>query len=66
MTLDASGSAQFTDPASASRPMCMYRLQNIVVTAPTLQIHAAAGGPVTLSGAGQSGQVYNVTLRRIS
>jgi hypothetical protein len=27
MTLDASGAGEFTDPAGASRPSCIYRLR---------------------------------------
>ncbi len=59
MTLDATGSGQFTDPEGASGPSRLYRLASIAVTAPTLQIQAVAGA-VTLSGTGQSGQMYNV------
>jgi fibronectin type 3 domain-containing protein len=51
MTTDDIGSFAFTDPAGTSSPIRMYRLQNIAVTPPTLQIQAAAGDPgsVTLT-----------------
>ena len=60
VTPDASGSFTFAAPAGTSRPICMYRLQRVEVTAPRLQICASAGGPVILSGTGQAGQTYNV------
>jgi hypothetical protein len=60
VTIDDGGSFQFTDPAASSRPKSFYRLQTLVVMPPKLQIRASAGGPVTLSGTGQAGQMYNV------
>ena len=60
VTPDASGSFTFTDPAGTSLPMCLYRLQLVQVTTPNLQICASPDGTVTLSGAGQAGQTYNV------
>jgi hypothetical protein len=59
VTADASGAFAFTDPAGASRPKLLYRLQSVVVAAPVLQIHIA-GGLAILSGTGQGGQTYNV------
>jgi hypothetical protein len=56
LTLDETGLGEFTDPAGTSQPSRMYRLQSIAP--PTLQIQAAAGGPVVLSGTGQSGLSY--------
>jgi hypothetical protein len=60
VTPDANGSFTFTDPAGTSLPMCLYRLQLVQVTTPNLQICASPDGTVTLSGAGQAGQTYNV------
>lgn len=60
VTINAGGTFTFTDPAGADQPSRMYRLQSITVTPPRLQIQAAAGNPVVLSGTGQSGQTYNV------
>ena len=60
ITLDATGSGQFTDPASTSLPKNFYRLQSISLTLPKLQIRASAGGPVVLSGTGPAGHSYNV------
>ncbi len=61
VTLDASGSAQFTDPAGNSRPVCLYDLQRSVATPPRLAIQAVpGGGPVILSVTGQPDQTYDV------
>lgn len=60
VTIDGSGSFQFSDPAAQSRPRRMYRLERITVTPPRLQIYAAAGGPVILDATGESGQTYTV------
>lgn len=60
LTLDASGSGTFTDPAGTSRPRRLYRLQAMTVTPPRLRIRASAAGPVILSGTGQAGQTYSV------
>jgi hypothetical protein len=59
-TTDVNGLFAFSDPAAQSRPRGFYRLQSIAVPVPGLQIHAAAGGPITLSGTGQPGQAYKV------
>ncbi len=58
LTLNASGSGQFTDPAGTSLPSRMYRLQ--AISLPKLQIQPPVGGAVVLSGTGQSGQAYSV------
>lgn len=58
LTLNANGTGQFTDPAGTSLPSRMYRLQAIPL--PKLRIQTTAGGPVVLSGTGQSGQTYKV------
>jgi hypothetical protein len=58
MTLDASGSAQFTETAGTTSPVCLYRLQ--CIEAPKLQTCPSVGGSVLLIGTGQPGQTYNV------
>ena len=60
LTLDDSGSGQFTDPGSTSRPISFYRVQAISDTPPKLQIRASAGGAFVLSGTGPAGRMYNV------
>ncbi len=60
MTTDGKGSFAFPDSTASSRLRSFYRLERIVVTAPTLRIRAAADGPVVLSGTGQPGQMYSV------
>jgi hypothetical protein len=60
ITLDGTGSGQFIDPAGTSLPRCFYRMQNVAVPTPTLQIQALAGGPIVLSWIGQPGRTYYV------
>ena len=60
LTLDATGSGDFTDPAGISRPRSFYRLQSISLTPPNLRISAAAGGSIVLSGTGPAGGAFNV------
>ena len=60
LTLDNTGSGQFTDSAGTSRPRSFYRLQGISITPPMLRISAPAGKPVVLSGNGPTGRSYNV------
>jgi hypothetical protein len=60
LTLDDTGAGQFTDPAGTSRPRSFYRLLDIALTPPKLQIRASTGGPVVLSGTGPAGGKYYV------
>ena len=75
MTLDATGSGQFSAPAGTGLPHRFYRLQDISIAAtpPKLKILVGSGATgtvtksapptstsVTLSATGQPGQMYNV------
>jgi hypothetical protein len=58
--LDSSGSGQFADPASTTRPNRVYRVQIVAAPLAQLQIRASANGQIILSATGPSGQTYNV------
>jgi hypothetical protein len=60
LTLDDTGSGQFTDPGSTGRPISYYRVQAVSETPPKLQLRVSAGGPVVLSGTGPAGRSYEV------
>jgi hypothetical protein len=66
VTVDGSGSFDFTDPVASSYSSRFYRLHEVTLPppTPTFQISRSANGQVRLAVAGQAGHTYEILATR--